>query len=83
MIRPEQIRAARALLSLSQSDVARRAEIGLATLQRLESDADGLRGSIKTLDKVRKALEAAGVMFVDQDETAGLGVRLRKSGATK
>jgi hypothetical protein len=32
---------------------------------------------VRTLEKIRRALEAAGVVFVDADDVAGEGVRLR------
>ncbi len=78
MIRPVQILAARSLLGLSQTELAKRASIGLATLQRTEAGGSEVRGSAKTIWKLEKALEAAGIMFIDQDEAHGPGVRLRK-----
>ena len=78
MIRPVQILAARSLLGLSQTELAKRASIGLATLQRMETSGNEVRGSAKTIWQLEKALEAAGIMFIDQDEAHGPGVRLRK-----
>ena len=78
MIRPVQILAARSLLGLSQTELAKRASIGLATLQRMEAGGNEVRGSAKTIWQLEKALEAAGIMFIDQDEAHGPGVRLRK-----
>ncbi len=78
MIRALQVQAARGLLGLSQTQLAKRAGIGLATLQRLELAGDEVRGSAKTIWKLQRALETAGVMFIDQDEEHGPGVRLRK-----
>jgi transcriptional regulator with XRE-family HTH domain len=77
MIRALQIQAARALLGFSQAQLAKRAGIGLATLQRLEMAGSEVRGSAKTIWKLQRALEAAGVMFIEQDQF-GPGVRLRK-----
>ena len=77
MIRALQIQAARALLGFSQAQLAKRAGIGLATLQRLEMAGSEVRGSAKTIWKLQRALEAAGVMFIEQDQY-GPGVRLRK-----
>jgi len=34
--------------------------------------------TISTLNKIRRALEAAGVRFIDEDEQDGPGVRLQK-----
>lgn len=83
MIHPSQVRAARALLGINQDDLARLASVSVITVKRLEASSGELRGSVRTLAKIKEALVGAGVMFIDQDETAGLGVRLRKSGATK
>jgi len=64
MITPEQIRAARALLRLEQRELAKRANVSVATLRRLEAE-DGLSAaSLKTVDQVRQALEGAGVEFI-------------------
>jgi len=41
MIKPEQIRAARALLRLEQQDLARRARVSVATVRRLALEAAG------------------------------------------
>ncbi len=49
------------------------------TLQRMEA-ADGVpAGLSKNLDLVQKTLEGAGVIFIDEDEELGPGVRLRKT----
>lgn len=77
MIRPLQIRAARGLLGISQADLAKRAGIGLATLQRLEANVGEPRGSAKTIWKLQQVLEEAGIAFLDQDGSQGPGVRLR------
>lgn len=64
MITPEQIRAARALLRLEQSELAERAHVSVATLRRLEAE-DGLSAVSPTmLGQVREALEGAGVEFI-------------------
>jgi transcriptional regulator with XRE-family HTH domain len=77
MIISEQIRAARALLGLSQEDLARSASIGIATLRRFEAARREIRGNAETLWKIQIALEKAGVSFIDADDKAGPGVRLR------
>ena len=71
-----QIRAARALLGWSQSQLARRAGIGLATLQRIEQNEGIVKGNFSTILKIQKALEEAGIVFTDGD-AAEIGVRLR------
>ena len=75
MISPRQCRAARALLDWSQRDLADRARVGIVTIRQLEAGIHEPRRA--TLDVVRRALEAAGVDFIDENG-GGAGVRLRK-----
>jgi transcriptional regulator with XRE-family HTH domain len=77
MIYPVQIRAARVLVGLSQHDLAKRSGIGLATLKRIEGAGAELTGTAQTMARIQRALESAGVIFLDEDGTAGPGVRLR------
>ena len=80
MITPSQCRAARGLLDWSQQELAKRAQVGVVTVRQLEADAHEPRRA--TLDVIRRALEAAGVEFIDENG-GGPGVRLRKSQPTK
>ncbi|MBN8933189.1 MAG: helix-turn-helix transcriptional regulator [Rhizobium pusense] len=75
MISSEQIRAARALLGWSQETLAEQAVVSLTALKRLESKS-GLRVFESTEDRVRRALENAGIMFLTSDQ--GVGVMLMK-----
>jgi ribosome-binding protein aMBF1 (putative translation factor) len=77
-----QIRAARALLRWSAADLAREAALGANTIRRAEV-AEG-RTSLTAANElaVRRAFEAAGVEFIDENG-GGVGVRLRKSSAKK
>jgi len=77
MIDAAQIRAARALLNINQTDLARMASVHVATIRRLEA-ASQIRGAAETLWKIQKALEAAGVEFIPADEAKGPGVRLKE-----
>ena len=76
MLTIEQIRAARGLLGWSQSKLAERARLSLPTVKRVEIDL-GLRVSEEARNKLRRALESAGVEFIDENG-GGPGVRLRK-----
>jgi transcriptional regulator with XRE-family HTH domain len=76
MIDPGQIRAARALLNMSQSDLARIATVHVATVRRIEA-ATELRGAAETLWKIQTALEKAGIEFIPAEEHRGPGLRLR------
>jgi transcriptional regulator with XRE-family HTH domain len=71
-----QIRAARALLGWSQSQLASVAEVGLATLQRIEQSEGVVKGNFATVLRIQKALEHAGIHFTD-DEGDEVGVRLQ------
>ena len=71
-----QIRAARALLGWSQSQLASAAGVGLATLQRIEQSEGVVKGKFATVFKIQKALEKAGIHFTD-DEAGEIGVRLQ------
>jgi transcriptional regulator with XRE-family HTH domain len=73
-----QIKAARALLGWSQEELARASSISIPTIKRLEADEGPLGGRSDTGEKIRKALQAAGVDFIDENG-GGPGVRLRKS----
>lgn len=63
-ITPEQIRAARALLRLEQTELAERAHVSVVTIRRLERDQGNQRVAPGTLAGVRKALEEAGAEFI-------------------
>jgi transcriptional regulator with XRE-family HTH domain len=71
-----QIRAARALLGWSQGELARRAGVGPATLQRIEQSDGIVKGNFSTIIKIQKALEQAGIHFIE-DDTGEIGVRLK------
>ena len=72
-----QIKAARALLGWSQEDLAEAADISVPTIKRLEASDGPLGGRSETGEKIQKALQAAGVEFIDENG-GGAGVRLRK-----
>jgi len=77
MIAASQIKAARALLGLSQRELAALASVGLATVQRMEM-ASEFRGAADTYWKIQTALEEAGVEFIPADDAKGPGVRLKQ-----
>jgi transcriptional regulator with XRE-family HTH domain len=74
MITGLQLRMARAALKWGVRDVAKAAKVSPATVTRIESDASA---NASTLAAICGALEAAGVIFIDQNGE-GPGVRLRK-----
>ena len=78
MIYASQIRAARGLLDISQTELSKRAGISVATVKRIEASTDNLRMTVQTLLRIQAALEGAGVVFIEGDKQHGPGVRLRK-----
>jgi transcriptional regulator with XRE-family HTH domain len=75
---PTQIRAARGLLGWSQGKLAERAGIGIATLQRIEQNEGELKGNFSTIIKIQKALEEAGIHFVENN-AGEIGVTLKRT----
>jgi len=76
MITPQQIRGARAMLGLTQAELAKRADISTTGLNNIESGTGDPKAS--TLTAIKGALESAGVIFVEENGE-GPGVRLRKA----
>src|SRR5260370_25396443 len=75
MITSAQCRAARGLLDWTQQDLADRAGVGIVTVRQVEAAANEPRRA--TLEVIMRALETAGVEFID--ENGGWpGVRFRK-----
>lgn len=75
MISGAQIRAARGLLGISGTELAKLAGVDWSTVQRFESE-DGVATSRSgTLDRIKGALEAAGIVFLG-DPIASPAVQL-------
>lgn len=75
MTTPYQLRAARALRGLSQADVASAAGVSTMTVKRAEGSGKPA-ASDEAVGAIRRALEEAGVEFIDENG-GGAGVRLR------
>ncbi|WP_246678774.1 helix-turn-helix transcriptional regulator [Mesorhizobium sp. B2-4-17] len=73
-----QCRAARALVSWTQQNLADAAKVGVATLQNFETGMSTPRNV--TLEVLERALREAGVIFLEDGQMVdgGAGVRLRK-----
>ena len=76
MFNPSLIRAARALLGWSQTEVAKAARLSIPTIKRAEADG-GIRVSQDAAAAIADALKKAGVEFIAENG-GGAGVRLRK-----
>src|SRR4029078_1218793 len=76
LVTVEQLRAARALLGWSQTELASRAGLSLPTVKRVEGDFVPAFTQESRL-KLERALEGAGVEFINENG-GGPGVRLKK-----
>lgn len=73
-MKPIQIRMARAALGWGVRDLAEKSGITANTVTRIENGADAKQS---TIDAIKSAFEAAGVVFIPENGE-GPGVRLRK-----
>jgi len=78
LLNSAQIRAARALIRWTAEDLARHSALSVATIRRAELMADMTAMTVSNNLAVRRALESAGVEFIDENG-GGAGVRLLKS----
>src|SRR5437667_9372338 len=83
MITANQLRAARALLSIDQRQMAELADLSVPTIQRMEASNGVIRANVDSLMKLVSALESAGIELINAgaaSATGGRGVRLREHG---
>ncbi len=76
IITGRQLRAARALLGMEQIELAKRSRVAVGTIRRMESFDEEVGARTSTLSQVQKALEKAGVEFLNDGQP---GVRLKRS----
>jgi transcriptional regulator with XRE-family HTH domain len=74
-----QIAAARALLGMSQADLAIKSSISVPTLKRMEASAGAASGLTNNVRAVCSALEVAGIIFQDAGSLVGGGPGVRLS----
>jgi DNA-binding XRE family transcriptional regulator len=74
----EQIKAARMLLAWDQHRLAMEAGVSSVTVKRIEGAPGVVTTTPKTEQKLRVALEQAGVVFLDADTGGGVGVRKKE-----
>ncbi|KNY19131.1 helix-turn-helix transcriptional regulator [Methylobacterium sp. ARG-1] len=77
MLKPEQIRGARAMLGLTQAEIAKRAGMSVTGLNNIERGASDPKAS--TLDAIRRVFEEAGIAFTNGGEP---GVKLVRKDPT-
>ena len=77
MVTSEQIKMARAALGWSIDTLAKRSEVGVRTINRIEAQSGLPKATAANLKIIRLTLEQAGVEFIGSVEE-GPGVRLWK-----
>lgn len=70
-----QCRAARALIHWSREALAQAADVDPRSLEAFEEGTRALDAAAAL--RLRSALEQGGAVFIDEDERAGAGVRLK------
>jgi CheY-like chemotaxis protein/DNA-binding XRE family transcriptional regulator len=75
MITPEQIKAARAMLSIKQSDLAKLSGISIATINNIERKAQ-TDPKMSTMKAIQNGLERHGIEFINEP-LQGIGVHLK------
>jgi transcriptional regulator with XRE-family HTH domain len=77
MINGLQIRMARAALGLSLQELAVSAGLSEKTIRRLEADGRSANASMKTINALKSALEAAGIEFIGTpDNRPGIRINI-------
>lgn len=77
MLTGEQIRAGRALLDWTGAQLSEVSGVSLQTIRRMEGAVGTGRSSAANIGSIRRALEDAGVVFLEADEAKGLGPGVR------
>jgi len=67
---------ARGYLKWSVQELAKKADVGISTVQRMENVDDVPSASAKNLNAVERALESAGIEF-SNDAQGGVGIRVK------
>jgi transcriptional regulator with XRE-family HTH domain len=68
-----QLKAARALIGMEQSELAKRAKVSIGTVRRFETFPGPIAATTTTIAAVERALEKAGIELLNADRP---GVRL-------
>lgn len=72
---PAQCRAARALISMTQPQLAEAASVGLSTIVDFEKERRSV--ATATIESIKSALEKSKIVFIPENGD-GPGVRLKK-----
>ena len=73
---PRQVKAARILLGWSQEQLAKEAKCARASVSRFEAGSPDTK--LSTVVAILTALKKAGMVFFDETEERGIGLRLKE-----
>jgi transcriptional regulator with XRE-family HTH domain len=76
LITSDQVRAGRALLRITVSELAKLSDIGVATIKRIEAGSGLPSANVRTIDALIRAFQYAGVEFIGTPDDRP-GVRLK------
>lgn len=78
----EQFRAGRILVGWTAAELGEKAGVSYPTVQRIDATRGAVSGRHSTIEALRKALEGAGVEFLEEgDAASGPGVAMKKGPA--
>jgi transcriptional regulator with XRE-family HTH domain len=77
MLEPKQCRAARAFLGWSRQRLAKESGVPAPTVEKYERGLS--EPMLRTVSRLRRAMEKAGLTFVDPTDRHGPGVIMRDS----
>ncbi|MFY9836437.1 MAG: helix-turn-helix domain-containing protein, partial [Xanthobacteraceae bacterium] len=61
-----------------QDELSKASGVGTATIRRIENGGNPISGNVSTVMRIQGAFEKAGILFINEDEIAGIGVRLTR-----
>jgi transcriptional regulator with XRE-family HTH domain len=68
-----EIRQERASREGRQHDLSKASGVGTATIRRIENGGSPIMGYVSTVMRIEAAFEKAGILFITDDEIAGIG----------
>ena len=77
MLTGAQIRAGRVLVDWTGARLSEASGVSLQTIRRMEGEVGTGRSSQANIQAVRRAVEDAGVAFLDADDANGVGPGVR------
>ncbi len=80
MISASQLRMARSALGWTLKELANKAKVHINTVSRCEAGYEVMTG---TLQRIESVFRSEGVVFLEDDDVSGAGIRLKRGAALK